>query len=279
MPCICIKQSKTTMLLCVSFIVTMLAGCAGGGKDGDPSGGGGDNVKNERKHYVNFESVAVRPIATSPDGKRVYITNTPNQSLEIFEFNVSGELEYLSAVSVGIEPVAVAVSGNGDAWVVNHLSDSVSIVAFDREEPYVRQTLLVGDEPSDIVFAKNRAFITTAHRGQHRNHASLKGVPGAGNPQLHSADVSRADVWVFDINNTDGGIGGIPVKIIELFGDTPRALAVTPDEEMVYVSILNSGNQTSVVHESVMCYGFEDDELGSKPCQVLDEKKLPQWAA
>ncbi len=279
MPCICIKPSKTTMLLCVSFIVTMLTGCAGGGQDGGPPGGGGDNVKNERKHYVNFESVAVRPIATSPNGKRVYITNTPNQSLEIFEFNVSGELEYLSAVSVGIEPVAVAVRGNGDAWVVNHLSDSVSIVAFDKEVPYVRQTLLVGDEPSDIVFAKNRAFITTAHRGQQRNHTSLKGVSGAGDPQLHSADVSRADVWVFDVDNTGGGIGGIPVKIIELFGDTPRALAVTPDEEMVYVSILNSGNQTSVVHESVMCYGFEDDELGSKPCQVLDKKTSPNGLA
>jgi len=275
MPCICIKPSKMVMLLCVSFIVTMLTGCAGGGKDGGPPDGGGDNVKKERKHYVNFESVAVRPIATSPNGKRVYITNTPNQSLEIFEFSVSGELEYLSAVSVGIEPVAVAVSSNGDAWVVNHLSDSVSIVAFDKEQPYVRQTLLVGDEPSDIVFAKNRAFITTAHRGQHRNHTSLKDVPGAGNAQLHSAGVSRADVWVFDVDNTDGGIGGIPLKIIELFGDTPRALAVTPDEDTVYVSILNSGNQTSVVHESVMCHGFEDDELGSKSCQVLDKKTSP----
>ena len=56
----------------------------------------------------------------------------------------------------------------------------------------VVRTLLVGDEPRDIVFAGpggSRAFITTAHRGQNiavRSRSSPR--PASG----------RADVWVFD---------------------------------------------------------------------------------
>ena len=61
--------------------------------------------------------------------------------------------------------------GTREVWVVNHLSDSVSVVEIDaggRSGGVVR-TLLVGDEPRDIVFAgpgANRAFVTAAHRGQ-----------------------------------------------------------------------------------------------------------------
>ena len=70
---------------------------------------------------------------------------------------------------VGLEPVAVAARTNSEVWVVNHLSDSVSIVDVGAAQPHVTRTLLVGDEPRDIVFAGtggNRAFITCAHRGQ-----------------------------------------------------------------------------------------------------------------
>ena len=75
---------------------------------------------------------------------------------------------------VGLEPVAVAARTNTEVWVVNHLSDSVSIVDIGATPPRVVRTLLVGDEPRDIVFAGptdadghfSRAFITTARRGQ-----------------------------------------------------------------------------------------------------------------
>ena len=49
--------------------------------------------------------------------------------------------------------VAVAVRNDGEVWVVNHLSDSISIVNTAANPPRVTRTLLVGDEPRDIVFA------------------------------------------------------------------------------------------------------------------------------
>lgn len=221
--------------------------------------------------FIAFESGPVRPMALSPDGRMLFAVNTPDNRLEVLNVDDAGALSYMASVPVGMEPVAVAVRDASEVWVVNHLSDSVSVVnvgaapsmdAADSFVPFVARTLLVGDEPRDIVFAEGRAFIATAHRGQHKTHASISEVPGAGDPELHTPGVGRADVWVFDAEQPGAGVGGKPLKIVELFGDTPRALAVSPDGRSVYAAVFHSGNQTSVIHEAVMCRGFEDSPRG-----------------
>src|SRR6185503_3640847 len=123
------------------------------------------------------------------------------------------DLTHLSSVPVGLEPVAVAVRTPTEVWVVNHLSDSISIVDLSGSTPHVVRTLLVGDEPRDIVFAghdRSRAFITTAHRGQ----------SSPIDPQFNTPGVGRADVWVFDANNLGDTLGGTPLTILTLFSDT-----------------------------------------------------------
>src|SRR5262245_19719331 len=77
--------------------------------------------------FIEFESGHVRPIALSPDGTRLFAVNTPNATLEIFNVTASG-LTFAGRVPVGLEPVAVAARSNTEVWVVNHLSDSVSVV-------------------------------------------------------------------------------------------------------------------------------------------------------
>ncbi len=132
------------------------------------------------------------------------------------------------------------------------------------------RTLLVGDEPCDIVFGGtggSRAFITTAHRGQQRTDPSLAGIPGAGDPQLTTAGVGRADVWVFDATALGTSVGGTPLAVVSLFGDTPRALAVTPDGNTVYVAVFKSGNQTMAT-SSLPCDGFDTSDAGPG-CTVL----------
>ena len=218
--------------------------------------------------YIGFESAPVRPIAQQ--GNWLYVTNTSNNTVEAFELDNVGNTRLRFSIPVGLEPVSLALANPNELWVVNHVSDSVSIIDLTLPIPVVTRTLLVGDEPQDIVFAKNKAFISAAHRGQHLSHPSLRGVPGAGDPQLHTPGVGRADVWVFDPNNLGNTLGGIPQKIVSLFGDSPRALAVSSDESQVYVAVYHSGNQTTAVHEAVICQGFEDDQLGENPCQVMD---------
>lgn len=218
--------------------------------------------------FITFESGHVRPLAMSADGTKLFAVNTPNNSLEVFSITAAG-LSLQARIPVGLEPVAVAARSATEVWVVNHLSDSISVVTLSGT-PRVTRTLLVGDEPRDIVFAgsNNYAFITTAHRGQHRTHPSIASVPGAGDPQLTTPSVPRADVWVFNPTSLGNSVGGTPVRIVSLFGDTPRALAVSPDRSTVYAAILSSGNQTAPVNQEAVCDGF----ITFLPCITLEDE-------
>jgi DNA-binding beta-propeller fold protein YncE/cytochrome c peroxidase len=199
--------------------------------------------------FVAFESGHVRPLAMSPDGQHLFAVNTPDNRLEIYRIRNWG-LEHQTSVSVGLEPVAVAARNSEEVWVVNHVSDSVSVVSLAGPVPRVTQTLLVGDEPRDIVFAGpggNRAFITAAHRGQNAPF----------DPQLTTPGVGRADVWVFDANNLGNELGGTPLTIVNLFSDTPRALAVDASGDRVYAAAFNSGNQTTTVSHFLIPHDVE----------------------
>jgi YVTN family beta-propeller protein len=176
-------------------------------------------------------------MAISADNRYLYAVNTPDNRLEILRITDLGLLP-IGSVPVGIEPVAVATRANGEVWVVNHLSDSVSVVSLKAGVHRVIKTINVGDEPRDIVFAgpnRNRAFITTAHRGQN-------------SPSIFTPFVTtgRADVWVIDANKTGNADSGV-IEVLTLFGDTPRALAASPDGNTVYAAIFKSGNQTTVL--------------------------------
>ena len=212
--------------------------------------------------YTLFESGPVRPLALSPDGTTLFACNIPDGRLEIFSLSAAGLL-HSGSVPVGLEPVAVAARTNGEVWVVNHLSDSISIV--DVATQRVTRTLLVGDEPRDLVFAgaaHDRAFVTAAHRGQNR----------PGDPQLLDGGVGRSDVWVFDANNLGAALGGTPLAILSLFGDTPRALAVTPNGATVYAAVFHSGDQTTTLPVGTI------PQIGpfqSLPTGVSDPNSLP----
>ena len=225
--------------------------------------------------FVAFESGHVRPIAQSPDGNKLFVVNTPDNQLEIFDVN-NGSPVHIESVTVGLEPVAVAAYSNNQIWVINYLSDSVSIIDVSTSPARVVKTLLVGDEPADIVFAgtgQNRAFITTAHRGQNSPYTDPAN-PGELLTQA-SPYLGRADVWVFDATNTGGSLGGDNIAIITLFGDTPKALTVSPDGNTVYAAIFKSGNQTTVLQEETICNSLEVVPCAIKPGEVNSVGKLP----
>jgi len=182
--------------------------------------------------FKNFESPQVHPLALTPDGKRLLAVNSPNGTLSVFQL-VAGFAPRLTAeIPVGLEPVSVAVRNDNEAWVANWLSDSISII--DLSTGNVTRSIDVGDEPTDIVFAgsaREMAFVCVSGGG-----SLLTGTP--------VERLGRGQIKVFDATNPGAG-----AQTIEIFGKQPRALARNADGSRVFVSIFESGNQTTVVRE------------------------------
>jgi hypothetical protein len=209
----------------------------------------GDQVE-PSANYTLFEVDPVRPVATLATSGHVLVTNTNDDYLELLEPLGQG-VRRCGAVQVGMRPVAVAVIREGrhdaEVWVVNHLSDSISVVRLDTDDctGSVTQTLQVGDEPRDIVVTETvahqkRVFVSTAHRGQHHPLDSARSGADLITPAGAKSQGGLADVLVFDPEHPL-----TPLAVVNLFSDTPRALAV--GQGLVYAAGFHTGNRTSVV--------------------------------
>jgi len=116
---------------------------------------------------------------------------------------------------VGLEPVSVAARTNGEAWVVNNLSDDVSVV--DLTTLHVRATIRVGDEPNDVVFAGTsaRAYVSVSQE-----------------------DALKA----YDPAN----LAAAPI-VIPIPGRMPRALTTNLDGSEVLVDVFQSSAQSTTL--------------------------------
>jgi len=185
--------------------------------------------------FVNWESPHVHPLDLTADGLLLLAVNTADARLEVVDASQT-KLAYLQSVPVGLDPVSVRARGNTEAWVVNHISDSVSVV--DLPSGRVRATLTTDDEPADVVFA--------------------------GSPQRAFVSCSQANtVLVFDPSNLDA-----PPQRIKIVAEEPRALAVSPDGNTVYVGIFESGNGTTIL-------GGGSTEGGGFPPNAVSEALGP----
>ena len=165
--------------------------------------------------FRNFESPQVHPLTITPDGTRLLAVNTPNATLSVF-YITGNVLTLMAEIPVGLEPISVAARNDGEAWVVNWLSDSVSVVDLNRFK--VSRSFDVGDEPTDVVFAgqqKELAFVCVSGLSQ---------------------------VKVFDPSAPAAGPQSININAKQ-----PRALARDASGSQVFVSIFESGNQTTIV--------------------------------
>ncbi|MBI3817291.1 MAG: YncE family protein [Planctomycetes bacterium] len=168
--------------------------------------------------YVNFESPQVSPIRLSPDGTRLFAANTADNRLSVFDVTNPANPVLLSEIRVGLEPVSVNPRTNDEVWVVNRVSDSISIVSVSQG--IVIDTIQAKDEPADVVFAgaPPRAFVSIERSNQ---------------------------VRVFDII-THAQIASIPLQ-----AHGPRSLTTSADGSKVYVAFATSGNRTTSIPKNL----------------------------
>ncbi len=195
--------------------VVLLAGaCGGGGNEPapQPPPPGPPNPNPTPLAFVNWETPPCCPLQYDASTDRLFLASTPDHRLEVFD-TTTGVPVPLASIPVGLAPVTVRLRTATEAWVVNHVSDSVSIV--DLGTLRVRATLQTLDEPCDVVFANGRAFVSCS--------------------QVNT-------VQVFDPANLAAAPQSIPID-----GEDPRALAVSPAGDRVYVAIFESGNATTIL--------------------------------
>ncbi len=162
--------------------------------------------------YVNWENHPVHALDLSPDKTRLAVAHTADNRVQLFDVS-QGYPVRLGHVKVGVDPVSVRFRDNNELWVVNHISDSVSVVDFNQR--MVINTLQTEDEPFDVVFANSKAFVSCSQVNK---------------------------VMVFNVSDLTSD-----PEIIELMAEEPRAMTVNSDGSQVYVASFESGNKTTIL--------------------------------
>ena len=195
--------------------------------------------------FVNFESGPVTPMRVSADGTRLFVADTLGGRVNVFDLRDPSQPFLIAEIPVGLEPVSVNPRTRDEVWVVNLLSDSVDVVSVPERR--VIATIRVVDEPSDVVFAGGKAFVSAA---------------------------TTDEVEVFDAATR------APLGTVALFGKDPRALAVSPDGSRVYAVIQRSGNGTTILPAGTQAPPAAGPGLPAAPAQgIIVRADDPLWAA
>ncbi len=173
--------------------------------------------------YVNWESHPVNGLDLSPDRSLLAVAHTADNRVQFYATRF-GTVKAVGHVKVGLDPVSVRFRSDDEVWVVNHISDSVSVVSVTQRQ--VIATIQTCDEPSDVVFAASRAWISCSQANQ---------------------------IMSVDVNDPMGAS-----TLIAINAEEPKALAVSADGSRVYAAIFESGNGSTILGG-----GIDEEETGT----------------
>jgi DNA-binding beta-propeller fold protein YncE len=204
--------------------------------------------------YANFEAAQTNPVRLSSDGKYLFAVNTANSSLSVFDVSQPASPNLLTQIPVGLGPVSVNPRNDFEAWVVNQVSNSISVVTAPNNS--WKQGLVTGTinlkvsqsdgtsagEPMDVVFTGSAAY----------------------------ASISRAHQIAVIDQNTQAVL-----NTIQLFGGNPRAMAVSPDGGTVYTAFAMAGNASTIIPINQAPTPCGTAAQGRTPCSPAMNPLLP----
>ena len=211
-------------LSCFLILVSCVGGTGGSWlpvtDNPDPSDE--SEASNRTTGQLNFESPHSRPIAVHPEGGRVYVVNTPSDTVDVIDTET---YEILDRIRVGVEPVGIGIKPDGtEVWVSNHVSDSVSVIDSDSSNVTYHQvlhTVQVFDE--DTKSTRFDEPVSIAFVDDEKAYVALS---------------STNEIAVVDVDSRE------VTARLSVTAQDPRAMVVRDDR--LYVIPFESNNQTGV---------------------------------
>jgi len=252
----------------------------------------------EEPGFQLFESPQASPLALSPDGTRLYVSNTTANTLDVID---TAARFPIASIDVGIDPVAVAVRPDGrQVWVANHVSDSISVIDTDPASPTLHSVIETVqdldangvtrfDEPVGIAFASNeKAYVALSSRNRIAVvDATTYAVTGslaitAQDPRAIAVRGGRLYVVAFESGNQSelsacAAADGTPQCTFALSNlldaganpnlpGVPKNVVVDPDvpdrDLFVFDTTTDTPVGAPVTHVGTLLYGLAVDSVG-----------------
>ncbi|MBI3843960.1 MAG: hypothetical protein HY292_04900 [Planctomycetes bacterium] len=162
--------------------------------------------------FLNFEPSQVKPLALV--GSRLLAVHTQDATLVVYDLDHGHRI--VDEIRVGLDPVSVRPRPGhaNEVWVVNALSDDVSVV--DLSLGITVATIPIGDEPADVAFNRDgsKAYVTVGERDE---------------------------VAVVDAN------ARAVTTRIAIPAASPRTIERVPNSRFIALSAFKSGNHTTIL--------------------------------
>lgn len=201
-------------------------------------------------HTTNLElRSSPSDAVVTPDGQTLYVSNTALNSVSAID---ASSFQIIATIPVGLRPTTLALAPSASRLLVADTGTS-TVTVIDTGRHAVVATIPVDFQPSGLAFDATGSELLVSHLGSPRLAivtlgtlrvvrtvntgpavAVFSDVDGASG-RVFVARVRESRLALFDLNaNTD--VDAIAV------GDDPRAFALDPDREKLY--IVNQGSDT-----------------------------------
>jgi len=173
-----------------------------------------------RVGHPTFASPHASPVVLH--GGDVFVANTAADTLDVIDAETK---KVRARINVGIDPVSIAVRPDGkEVWVSNHVSDSVSVIDNNPEQPTYLQVVAT----IQTFDAETRAT----------SFDEPVGIAFAGNEKGYVALSSENQIAVVDVASRE------VTKRLRIPAQDPRAIAVHGDR--LFVIPFESNNRTQL---------------------------------